>query len=138
MKNPVSAELMHIYLIHFHGLLHCFYEYRNLTHSKVTGSFLVNPLHAFHRFNRCYQPGSTIFILFVCLFCRRRFSAYSVALVCSVCLLMLIISHRLVNSTALDRAPFLEISRSLQVSICIISICARIKIRDSQIQTLLR
>ncbi|XP_023716466.1 carbohydrate sulfotransferase 5 isoform X2 [Cryptotermes secundus] len=45
---------------------------------------------------------------------RRRFNAYSVALVCSVCLLMLIVSHRLVNSAALDRAPFLDISRTFQ------------------------
>jgi hypothetical protein len=54
--------------------------------------------------------------LSVLVCCRRRFSAYSVALVCSVCLVMLIVSHRLVNSAALDRAPFLDFSRTFQVS----------------------
>ena len=33
----------------------CFYGYRNVTRSKVTGKFLLNALHAFHRFNRHYH-----------------------------------------------------------------------------------
>ena len=32
-----------------------FYGYRNVTRSKVTGHFLVNALHAFHRYNRRYH-----------------------------------------------------------------------------------
>ena len=30
---------------------------RDRTRSKVTGNFLVNSLHAFHRFNRRYQEN---------------------------------------------------------------------------------
>ena len=40
----------------------CFYGYRNVTRSKVTGNFLVNALHAFHRFNRRYHVKKAIFL----------------------------------------------------------------------------
>ena len=33
---------------------------RNGTRSKVTGNYLVNALHAFHRFNRRYQVKKLI------------------------------------------------------------------------------
>jgi len=46
----------------------------------------------------------------------RRFIAYTFALVCLICLVMLIVSHLLVNSAALDRAPSLDFSRTFQVS----------------------
>ena len=56
LKNPVSAELMHIYLNTFPWpTTLCFYGYRNVTRSNVTGKFLVNALHDFHRFNRRYH-----------------------------------------------------------------------------------
>ena len=57
-KNPVSAELMHI-LVYLNTFpwptTLCFYGYRNVARSKVTGNVLVNAFHAFHLFNRrCY------------------------------------------------------------------------------------
>ena len=56
LKNPISAELMHIYLNIFPWpTTLCFYGYRNVTGSKVTGNFFVNALHAFYRFNRRYH-----------------------------------------------------------------------------------
>ena len=55
-KNPVSAKLMYIYLHTFPWpTTLCFYGYQDGTRSKVTGNFLVNALHAFHRFNRLYH-----------------------------------------------------------------------------------
>ena len=56
MKNPVSAELMRIYLNTFPWpTTLCFYGYRNLTRSKITGNFLVNAFNAFQRFKRRYH-----------------------------------------------------------------------------------
>lgn len=36
-------------------------------------------------------------------------------LLCSLCLLLLAVSHRLVTSAGLERAPFLAIGRTIQV-----------------------
>ena len=36
----------------------CFYGYRNMTLSKVTGNVLANTLHAFHRFNKRYHVNN--------------------------------------------------------------------------------
>ena len=56
-KNPVSAELMHILYVNTFPwpTTLCFYGYQDGTRSKVTGNFLVNALHAFHRFIRRHQ-----------------------------------------------------------------------------------
>ena len=72
-KNPVSAELMHIYLNTFPWpTTLCFNGYRNVTHSKVTGNFVVNALHAFHRFNRRYNVKKYDFCFKNLLFVKKR------------------------------------------------------------------
>ena len=49
----------------FHDLLHYVsldIGHWNVTRSKVTGNFLLNALHAFHRFNRrCHVTKKTVF-----------------------------------------------------------------------------
>ncbi|KAE8749405.1 hypothetical protein FOCC_FOCC003919 [Frankliniella occidentalis] len=44
----------------------------------------------------------------------QRVGALGLLLACSLCLLLLAVSHRLVTSNALDRAPFLAIGRTIQ------------------------
>ena len=61
LKNPVSAELMHIYLNTFPWPTTLFlYGYQDGTRSKVTGNVLVNALYAFHRLNRRYHVKRTL------------------------------------------------------------------------------
>lgn len=44
----------------------------------------------------------------------RKFSLFGIILVCSVFLLILFVSHRLVTSTSLEHSPFQSIGRTIQ------------------------
>jgi hypothetical protein len=109
----------------FEALLQCIYQSTQLLESSTW--LLESQTFFLHKSQGVLTRRATIIKFYstnleqmmqlpVSVCCRRRFSAYCVALVCSVCLLMLIVSHRLVNSAALDRAPFLDFSRTFQVS----------------------
>ena len=50
---------------------------RDGTRSKVTGNFLVNALHAFHRFNRRYHVGKKLEIeIFLKYWVKVAFLSY--------------------------------------------------------------